>query len=79
MSFRCDICEKPQDTGVKPISFIADDRVAHYENTYRRGYKDVKVSSVGWEIVKEQKVCQPCFDAAGMPDEDEGLDSFDDN
>jgi hypothetical protein len=39
----------------------------------------VTVRSTGWEIVKELKVCTDCNVAAGMPDENDGLDAFDDN
>ena len=60
MSFKCDECGKAQDTGTKPITVIAEDRVQHYENRYRRNYKTVTVNSTGWEIVKEKKVCAEC-------------------
>lgn len=79
MSFRCDICDTPQETGTKPIVIVAEDRVRHYENKYRRNHKTVTVKSKGWEIVKEKRVCADCNIAEAMPDENGGLDAFDDN
>ena len=50
MSFRCEICDKPQPIGHAPIKIVTKTRDVNYPKT----------SKIGKEIVEEKACCEPC-------------------
>lgn len=54
MSFRCSKCNAAQDHGVKPV-----------RKTLKKRRKSYTGGGVGWEIVKEANLCDPCGKAQG--------------
>lgn len=59
MSFICENCGRPSPPKVKPISVVVQTRRKEYLNFSSEG---VPIRSKGEEIVKEMKVCKPCWE-----------------
>jgi len=57
MSFKCQVCGKPQPAGSKPNNVVIETRYVTYRNKDSEG--NVKLSE-GNEIVKQLKVCDEC-------------------
>jgi len=57
MSFKCQVCGKPQPAGSKPNNVVVETRYVTYRNKDRDG--NVKLSE-GIEIIKQIKVCDLC-------------------
>lgn len=57
MSFRCGECDKAQDHGVKPVKKVTKFRAKSYTG-----------GGVGWEIVQEKNLCDPCGKRQGPPE-----------
>jgi len=57
MSFKCQVCGKPQPAGSKPNNVVIETRYVTYRNKDSEG--NVKLSE-GTEIVKQLKVCEKC-------------------
>jgi rubredoxin len=68
MSFRCELCNKAQETGTNVQFVTVERRPQFYTNQLK--YEDDngkirtrEVNSEGWEIVKEKKACPECATA----------------
>jgi len=57
MSFKCQVCGKPQPAGSKPNNVVIETRYVTYRNKDSEG--NVKLSE-GNEIVRMIKVCDEC-------------------
>lgn len=56
MSFRCQLCGKPQPPGTSPIEIIVGRRRVIYVHQGKRGNSE----TYGWEIAKTIAVCEEC-------------------
>ena len=52
MSFRCEVCNRAQQPGTRPIKVVTGVRERKY---YHKGEP-----AIGWETVHEKAVCVPC-------------------
>ena len=52
MSFRCEACNKAQKSGATPKVFVAERRHRRYGSS----------ETVGFEIAKELKLCESCWE-----------------
>jgi len=57
MSFRCDICNEPQPTGVAPTTIVTHVR--------KKVYHANQSVIPGHETIKEVRACAPCKDVIG--------------
>ena len=57
MSFKCQVCNKPQPAGSKPNNVVVETRYVTYRNKDSEG--NVKLSE-GNEIVRMIKCCEKC-------------------
>jgi hypothetical protein len=58
MSFKCDVCKKPQDNGVKGTKIVTEIRNITYP-TVRDKFGKIKTPT-GYETVKEVYACSEC-------------------
>lgn len=65
MSFRCDICGEPQETGVQPSKVVMKTRRKEYAERWKQvpHGKPIKIDKGGQgrEIVEEKMVCPSCL------------------
>ena len=52
MSFRCELCRKPQPNCVQPTKVATEIRLKNY----------ALEGTVGFEVVREKNVCESCVD-----------------
>lgn len=60
MSFRCNVCKKPQPIGHAPIKIVTKMRDKHYPET----------SKIGQEIAEEKDCCPACSEVLLMKQRD---------
>lgn len=59
--FKCQKCYKVSDYVVKPLVKVVKSRKKVYVNVIKKNYRTYDKISTGWEIVKEVKLCEECF------------------
>jgi len=62
MSFRCELCSKPQPANTAPTMLVVERRRKSYPER-RKGTKVIDVGGEGWEIAKEVQACTRCVKA----------------
>jgi hypothetical protein len=64
MSFICDNCGTPQTNGAKPNRWTSEIRTKIYPVRKDYRYTPPKIidnGGKGWEIVREQNLCDDCY------------------
>lgn len=69
--FTCQQCGKTSEPKVSPVNVVTQTRPVSYVNEFEREDENGRVhkhvtESVGWEIVKEHKVCPTCAEPFGI-------------
>lgn len=62
MSFICQICQKVQGNGIKPIPLVIKSRKVSYPERYNEENKLIDKGGSGFEVVQEVQICNNCVE-----------------